>query len=727
MTAPAPTEAAFATTTGFDRREPREVAATIARLLAAPEAFDPPPSWLLEHQIRPFRRAVAALRAHGGAILTLPVGTGKTYVALAVGQAVGGGPIAVVAPAILADQWNRVARLLGLAISFRSHEAMSRGHAAPAGALVVIDESHRFRTPTTRRYRTLAPQLTGRWTLLLTATPVVNRLADLGAQLRLATRDDTLRLEGVPSLTEALAAGQAPAALNRLVISGQRPATGIPLRRPTRIVDWGRDDADLEMVVRAVDRLRLAREPAIAALIRTSFYRALASSPAALIAGLRRYRRLLAHAADARRGGHRLNRAAIRAVIGADPDQLVWWELLEARSAPVDLAIGDLEALVRLERRLAARQAADGKAGHLLALLADPIPTIVFVTAVETVRALRDRLAGTAVGWLTGQRAGIGPLRASRAAVLRGFGPSDLPRGGRPIRLLLATDVAAEGLDLQRAGRIVHYDLPWTSIRLEQRDGRAIRAGSDHAAVEVVRFAVPALLEARLALEAAIDRKRGLPARVGLAADTAQQVGVGDRLLVRWSEPAGVGWGAGTGAAAVAGFTLADGTGRTGALILGRIGSADWSTDPGVVERALELATDPAGEDRALHPAAPPATCPTCERAGTVTPPPAVLRSLDEPVSRALADLNGRAVFSDPVPGRVLAVVRAAASDCRRDRKAAALQDWSETLRFLGRGHTAGEAALIDRVAAGQAAGPEATGPVEGADLVTATLVALIC
>ena len=61
------------------------------------------------------------------------------------------------------------------------------------------------------------------------------------------------------------------------------------------------------------------------------------------------------------------------------------------------------------------------------------------------------------------------------------------------------------------------------------------------------------------------------------------------------------------------------------------------------------------------------------------------------------------------------------------DRQAAALQDWSETLRFLGRGHTAGEAALIDRVAAGQAAGPEAAGPVEGADLVTATLVALIC
>ncbi|MBI3746094.1 MAG: hypothetical protein HY264_06140 [Chloroflexi bacterium] len=42
---------------------------------------------------------------------------------------------------------------------------------------------------------------------------------------------------------------------------------------------------------------------------------------------------------------------------------------------------------------------------------------------------------------------------------------------------LLASDVAAEGLNLQRAGRIVHYDLPWTAVRLEQRDGRALRQG----------------------------------------------------------------------------------------------------------------------------------------------------------------------------------------------------------------------------------------------------------
>jgi hypothetical protein len=64
------------------------------------------------------------------------------------------------------------------------------------------------------------------------------------------------------------------------------------------------------------------------------------------------------------------------------------------------------------------------------------------------------------------------------------------------------TDVAAEGLDLQRAARVVHYDLPWTPMRIEQREGRSVRYGSHYDRVEVVRFGVPAVLERSLRLEA---------------------------------------------------------------------------------------------------------------------------------------------------------------------------------------------------------------------------------
>lgn len=47
-----------------------------------------------------------------------------------------------------------------------------------------------------------------------------------------------------------------------------------------------------------------------------------------------------------------------------------------------------------------------------------------------------------------------------------------------PVRLLLATDAAAEGLNLQRTARyLLHYDCPWNPSKLEQRNGRLDRHG----------------------------------------------------------------------------------------------------------------------------------------------------------------------------------------------------------------------------------------------------------
>jgi SNF2 family DNA or RNA helicase len=43
--------------------------------------------------------------------------------------------------------------------------------------------------------------------------------------------------------------------------------------------------------------------------------------------------------------------------------------------------------------------------------------------------------------------------------------------------ILLATDAAGEGINLQRAHLMVNYDLPWNPNRLEQRFGRIHRIG----------------------------------------------------------------------------------------------------------------------------------------------------------------------------------------------------------------------------------------------------------
>ena len=49
------------------------------------------------------------------------------------------------------------------------------------------------------------------------------------------------------------------------------------------------------------------------------------------------------------------------------------------------------------------------------------------------------------------------------------------------VRVLLATDAASEGIDLQRhCHRLIHYEIPWNPNRMEQRNGRIDRHGQSH-------------------------------------------------------------------------------------------------------------------------------------------------------------------------------------------------------------------------------------------------------
>jgi superfamily II DNA or RNA helicase len=74
------------------------------------------------------------------------------------------------------------------------------------------------------------------------------------------------------------------------------------------------------------------------------------------------------------------------------------------------------------------------------------------------------------------------------------------------LRLLLGTDAASEGLNLQRLGTLINLDLPWNPTRLEQRKGRIQRIGQLRDTVWIynmrykdsVEDRVHALLSARL-------------------------------------------------------------------------------------------------------------------------------------------------------------------------------------------------------------------------------------
>ena len=540
----------------------------------------------------------------------------------------------------------------------------------------------------------MAPWLVGRRVLLLSATPVVNRLDDLAHQLLLGVRDDALIADGVVSLRASLAAGRGLSALGALVIEDTAPAGPRPARLAGVSVATPVEAGLAEVTIASVGRLRLSRHPPIAALLRGVLYRAAASSPAALAGALRRYRALLLHARDARHAGRALSRAELRDFAGELDDQMVLWALITDSGGEMELALDDLPMVDEVVADVArAAAGGDPKLERLRALLADRRPTLVFSTRRETVRHLRDRLAPPPVAWCTGERAGLGLLPAPRAAVL-GWFRDELAweaQGLAPPSCLVVTDVAAEGLDLRRAARVVHYDLPWTPMRLEQREGRAVRLGSARDLVEVVRFIPPPAFDAALELGDRLRRKAALPALAGLGADgvrlwrwrSALVDQLGDGQAVSGSALACRGRGV------LAGFellALRHGECQCIGSVVGWLGpDGSWSEDESVVAERLRAAA--ACDNRAL-------------------PTAAVIRqALDRlvgPVRARLALAAARrwtAAEPDTAARRLALRLGELVRTAARRRDGRELTRLERALAFVAGGHTAGEAMLVRRLA----------------------------
>ena len=73
-------------------------------------------------------------------------------------------------------------------------------------------------------------------------------------------------------------------------------------------------------------------------------------------------------------------------------------------------------------------------------------------------------------------------------------------RGESEIFTLVATDVLAEGLNLQDGDKVINYDLHWNPVRLVQRFGRIDRIGSEHDVVYAFNFLPEVGIERNLGL-----------------------------------------------------------------------------------------------------------------------------------------------------------------------------------------------------------------------------------
>lgn len=115
---------------------------------------------------------------------------------------------------------------------------------------------------------------------------------------------------------------------------------------------------------------------------------------------------------------------------------------------------------------------------------------IVFSQYYDTVRWIASNLAGVLPDESIAIYAGAGKSGIFRGDSFASVEREDIKNAvkKREIRLVIATDAACEGLNLQTLGTLINVDLPWNPSRLEQRLGRIKRFGQARRTVDMLNL-----------------------------------------------------------------------------------------------------------------------------------------------------------------------------------------------------------------------------------------------
>lgn len=416
-----------------------------------------------EHQIATVRTVLRRMR--GRAILADEVGLGKTIEAALVLSELRARGLArralVIAPAGLVGQWreelDRKFALPSAVVTGTSAETVEEVRpdggdhpvllASLASArrdplrsrlidqdwdVVVLDEAHRVRNPRSASGR-LARDLRARHLLLLTATPVENRLDDLFQLVSLVspgllgTAAEFRRQHG-SSTGNGAAPGSAPVGVRNVErlqartreVMVRHRRSEVALILPQRLAETVKVHLpELEATLYADVAGRIRAEGRDAGPSRLMSLRSLArlagSSPAALAPGL------------------------VRA----------GWDDLAARAESITSSRKEEVLIERVERHLQRGE-----------------KVIVFTAFTPTLERLATNLESTGV-----------PVARYHGRMTRAAKDAAVQRFAADVPVLVSTEAAGEGRNLQFCHAMVNMDLPWNPMQIEQRIGRLHRIG----------------------------------------------------------------------------------------------------------------------------------------------------------------------------------------------------------------------------------------------------------
>ena len=165
------------------------------------EAFLPEGFMKLEYQQQAVRQAIKKLNEHNGVFLADVVGLGKTFIAAQLLQQLRGN-ILVICPPVLQEYWEE--SLMDFRVPAKVESLGKLDHIIRKGFekydYVVVDEAHRFRNEATQSYADLLDICRGKKVILVTATPLNNKIDDIFAQLKLFQAPKNSTIPGVINL-----------------------------------------------------------------------------------------------------------------------------------------------------------------------------------------------------------------------------------------------------------------------------------------------------------------------------------------------------------------------------------------------------------------------------------------------------------------------------------------------------------------------------------------------
>jgi SNF2 family DNA or RNA helicase len=377
--------------------------------------------------------------------------------------------------------------------------------------LVVVDEAHRmaahyFGSKLEKTKRFQLGELLGniaRHLLLMTATPHSGNEEDFQLFLTLLDRD---RFEG--KYQAKVHNSDTSGVMRRMVKEDLLTFEGKPLfpERVAETVPYELTELEQDLYDQVTTYVREGMNRAAklddkrrntVGFALTVLQRRLASSPEAIFRSLeRRAERLERRKHEVLAGGAAAEPAAASAIsddgevddeeLSAEELEQVEEELVDAATAArtveeLDAELLDLRSLINAAEGVRASET-DRKWSELRTILEDNTlatssqdgerrKLIVFTEHRDTLAYLSRR-----IGSLLGRPEAVkqihgGVRRAERRTITAEFTHNPA------CQVLLATDAAGEGLNLQVAHLMVNYDLPWNPNRIEQRFGRIHRIG----------------------------------------------------------------------------------------------------------------------------------------------------------------------------------------------------------------------------------------------------------